>query len=492
MKCDRPTIVKILLSIGCILFETPQILAQRVQEIAKKSFPSIVLVELEDAHGQPLSLGSGFVVDNEIVATNVHVIEDACGGYVKLVGKHNKHKIAGTVAFDYRNDLALLKVNGIKAPIMTLGDSDKLEIGDEVYAIGNPKGLEGTLSCGIISGLRTIKTEKLLQITAPISPGSSGGPVLDSKGMVIGISFATFKDGQNLNFAIPVSYLKALLKKTNKPFPLTNLYKRPAESIISEFGEKSTQGITCSHTLWNQLPSSITFSVRNNLRQPVENIQCMIIFADKDYLPIETKTFLVQGPIPPHITKRSSAVYVGSDVRYLTKNVIYRILDFEMHPDPSVAKRYNVEGLIFDVPSEWIPVRVCRKNSIICDWKIPPIEGDVRNYTVTLLCIHSKTLNYFEQFLSWADERLGISTKDIKSETFMVDDLKVTYSEPSESFNPEEHQYSFLDVGIVDLVDDLWFIRVFAPPANIAQIHNGFTQMVRSIHRPRVFQNPKN
>jgi S1-C subfamily serine protease len=78
-----------------------------------------------------------------------------------------------------------------------------------------------TLSLGSVSSIRNVGTDKLLQITAPISPGSSGGPVLNSRGTVIGISVATFKGGQNLNFAIPSSYLKVLLGKTGSVKPLT-------------------------------------------------------------------------------------------------------------------------------------------------------------------------------------------------------------------------------------------------------------------------------
>jgi S1-C subfamily serine protease len=84
-------------------------------------------------------------------------------------------------------------------------------VGDKVYAVGNPLGLEGTFSEGIISGMRFIGGHATMQITAPISPGSSGGPILDGSGSVIGVAVATFKNGQNLNLAIPVGYVSRLL-----------------------------------------------------------------------------------------------------------------------------------------------------------------------------------------------------------------------------------------------------------------------------------------
>ena len=96
---------------------------------------------------------------------------------------------------------------------LPLGDSDAVEIGEPVYAAGNPSGLEGTFSDGIISSIRGDGAYKIPQITAPISPGSSGGPVLNEKGEVIGVSVLTIRNGQNFNFAIPINYLKSLLSE---------------------------------------------------------------------------------------------------------------------------------------------------------------------------------------------------------------------------------------------------------------------------------------
>jgi len=180
-------------------------LAQTAREIAKKVSPSVVLLVMEDENGQPLAMGSGFVIEDGIVATNLHVIAGASRGYAKLAEQKEKFNISGTVAVDVARDIALLAVEDIKAPALSIGDSKQLAVGDEVYAVGNPRGLEGTFSAGIISSIRKVGEDSLLQITAPISPGSSGGPVVDNKGEVIGVAVATFKGGQNLNFAIPSS-----------------------------------------------------------------------------------------------------------------------------------------------------------------------------------------------------------------------------------------------------------------------------------------------
>ena len=142
------------------------------------------------------------------------------------MGKYTTYKIEGFTATDEDNDLALLKVSAYGIKPLLLGKSGAVKIGDTVYVAGNPKGLEGTFSDGIISSRRDRNTKERLQMTAPISPGSSGGPVLNSKGEVIGVSVAAHRDldAQNLNFAIPSSYLKTLLtlSKPTKPLVQAN------------------------------------------------------------------------------------------------------------------------------------------------------------------------------------------------------------------------------------------------------------------------------
>jgi hypothetical protein len=177
---------------------------------------------MNDSNGQPLSLGSGFFISNGIIATNAHVIEGASSGTAKLVGDTHTMQILGTVALDRDADLALLKVDS-SAPSLVLAPSASPAAGDNVYVVGNPLGLEGTFSVGIISGVRHIEEDSILQMTAPISPGSSGGPVMDNSGLVIGIAEATFSNGQNLNFAVPVLYLSKLLATVSKQSPLTQL-----------------------------------------------------------------------------------------------------------------------------------------------------------------------------------------------------------------------------------------------------------------------------
>ena len=284
--------------------------AQNAREVAKKVSPSVVLLVMEDNNGQPLAMGSGFVVKDGIVATNLHVIEGASRGYAKLADRKEKFNIAGTVAVDAARDIVLLTVEDIKAPPLPIGDSKQLAVGEEVYAVGNPRGLEGTFSAGIISSIRKVGDDSLLQITAPISPGSSGGPVMNSKGDVIGVAVATFKGGQNLNFAIPSAYLSALTGQIKATVPLAKAGERPkdskAKSILEDLGGSSTDGVSAETTTWDSPTQSgeFSFSLHNKLRDAVSNVYCLVVFYDTKDAPIDFSVVRYANIIPPGLAKR--------------------------------------------------------------------------------------------------------------------------------------------------------------------------------------------
>jgi S1-C subfamily serine protease len=144
------------------------------------------------------------------------VIERATSIEVRLTdGRLYEARVCGE---DAANDLALLKVDASGLPTVKVGDSHAVQVGAHLFVIGNPKGLENTLTDGLLSSRRVWgdgvgSPRALLQISAPISPGSSGSPVFNSKGLVIGIAKSALLDGQNLNFAVPVQYVADLLLK---------------------------------------------------------------------------------------------------------------------------------------------------------------------------------------------------------------------------------------------------------------------------------------
>ena len=210
-------IISLIVLIFCTISTLP---AQTAPEISEKALAATVYLEMQDSNGLPLGLGSGFFVRDNLIATNYHVIEGAARGRAKLVGQFSTYTIEGVTATDKTNDLALLKVTVYGINPLPLGNSSDVKIGETVYVAGNPKGLEGTFSDGIISSHRDPYTKKHLQMTAPVSPGSSGGPVLNSKGEVIGVSFMTLVGGQNLNSAIPSRYLTELLTESTPAKPL--------------------------------------------------------------------------------------------------------------------------------------------------------------------------------------------------------------------------------------------------------------------------------
>ena len=192
------------------------------QQIAQKALASTVLILTTDATGDPMALGSGFFISDDQIVSNWHVVEGATTAYALSVDEKTRYKIEGIIAMNPKQDLVILKVSGEGSPL-PLGDSNIAQIGESIYVTGNPKGWTGTFSIGVISSFQMRYAGKRIQITAPISPGSSGGPVLNDKGEVIGVVYAVHSgpDAQNLNLAIPVNYLKALLKRVGSPIPLS-------------------------------------------------------------------------------------------------------------------------------------------------------------------------------------------------------------------------------------------------------------------------------
>ena len=241
-----PQVAIVVLLLFCTINTAPAQTTLPAEDIAEKALAATVYLEMKDKNGKTLGIGSGFFVKPNLIATNYHVIEGAAKGTAKLVGKYITYNIEGVTATDKTNDLALLKVTAYGITPLSLGDSDAVRIGATVYVAGNPKGLEGTFSDGIISSRRDKLTKERLQMTAPISPGSSGGPVLNRKGEVIGVSVAVHRalDAQNLNFAIPSKYLKTLLEQPKKStIPLSKgKHSISAETYLRWGNAKFNQG----------------------------------------------------------------------------------------------------------------------------------------------------------------------------------------------------------------------------------------------------------
>lgn len=184
-----------------------------IPSIARAANGSIVSIVMSDGNGKPIAQGTGFVVTKDgLIVTNYHVIAEGTSAVAKLPDGAI-YVLEGVVASDKARDIAIVKATGKNFRKLLLGNSDRVEVGQGVVAIGNPLSLVSTVSNGILSGIRTAEDfgGKFLQVTAPISPGSSGGPLFDMAGEVIGITTWYVKEGENLNFAIPINDAKRMI-----------------------------------------------------------------------------------------------------------------------------------------------------------------------------------------------------------------------------------------------------------------------------------------
>src|ERR1700682_6497853 len=176
----------------------------QLPDLVRRIKPSAVAIETFDARGEKLSRGSGFFIDVDRIVTNRHVIEGAYRAEVHLNSGY-AYQVRSVAAVDAEGDLALLKIDAppnLARPLSL--DRTSPQEGESIVVIGNPFGLEGSVTNGIVSAVRDIPGfGRIIQITAPISPGSSGSPVVNMQGQVIGVATLQITGGQSVNFAIP-------------------------------------------------------------------------------------------------------------------------------------------------------------------------------------------------------------------------------------------------------------------------------------------------
>lgn len=211
-------------------------------QIFNQCSPAVCYVEVYDEAGEVAGTGSAFVVteDGKLI-TNYHVIQDVYSARVKFPdGK--TYPVESVLAYDVQRDVAVLRINAKGLVTLPLGDSDSLVSGQTVYTIGSPQGLDNTIANGIVSATnRVVEGQKYIQTTAPISPGSSGGALLDGYGRCVGITSGTLS-GQNLNFAVPINDVKEYLNK-NEPITLEELAQKTSQVTglqVTLMGEKAT------------------------------------------------------------------------------------------------------------------------------------------------------------------------------------------------------------------------------------------------------------
>ena len=180
-------------------------------EVFERASGSVWRVVTYDQDNLPLAQGSAVVVGEERLVTNCHVLRRA----KRVVVRRDKQSLPAQLAqWDVQRDVCALEAKGLVAPAVALGDSAQVQVGQNAFAIGNPKGLDLTMSAGLVSSLRRNEAAQLvlIQTSAAISGGSSGGGLFDDQGALIGLTTigSVGADAQNLNFAVPVEWIKEL------------------------------------------------------------------------------------------------------------------------------------------------------------------------------------------------------------------------------------------------------------------------------------------
>ena len=209
------------------------------EETVSKSVKATVVIKSD------VSQGSGVLIDkNGTIATSLHVLEDAQDLQVVLSSGEVYDDVA-VIAFDQRKDIALVKIRGFELPHVKMGNSSSLNLGQSIFTIGAPQGLDKTVSRGIISAIRmTDNGYQTIQTDAAISEGSSGGGLFSDSGELIGVLAATHTGGQNLNFAVPINYLAGMLdtqaRYSESEFLALNPKSAPFSTATSKTSDQTT------------------------------------------------------------------------------------------------------------------------------------------------------------------------------------------------------------------------------------------------------------
>lgn len=208
------------------------------QEVFQAVAPAVVVIK-NSTSGEEKQ-GSGFVVEADgLIVTAFHVAAGADNFLMVKSFDGQWHMVAEVLGFDPEKDICVLKADAQHLPVLALGDSETLKPGQEVLVIGAPMGLEYTVVNGLFNGFRQLDGVPQLQFSAPSSPGNSGGPLLDLEGRVIGVITSGFSEGQNLNFATPISEVKRLL--TTRQQMTLDQFKKEADRWSTEAKTRQAQ-----------------------------------------------------------------------------------------------------------------------------------------------------------------------------------------------------------------------------------------------------------
>lgn len=197
-------------------------------EVIRKTMPAVVSIDILNSDGAKRGSGTGFIVQSDgVIVTNHHVVR--AGTRLSVVTHAGeRYEVKGVIAYDVVKDFAIIRIPAVELPTLRLGNSNNIEVGDNVLAIGDSLGfLTGTVSTGIVSAKnREAQGSTWIQVTAPVSHGNSGGPLLNRNGEVIGVIQGGWDNGQNLNVAVPINFVRGSLQLgTSINYSLTQVAK---------------------------------------------------------------------------------------------------------------------------------------------------------------------------------------------------------------------------------------------------------------------------
>jgi hypothetical protein len=337
-----------------VFISLPAYAEMTTSQIAQKYSPSVVTIIALDENDQPLSLGSGFFVNqNGEIVTNYHVLQDSAKATIRTA-RGEKGDILEIIKADPELDLVVAKTSLKNTVPVRLGDSDRAKAGDDIVAIGNPAGLERTVSKGIISGIRKTEGVNFIQITAPISPGSSGGPVFNQSGETIGVATASFTTGQNLNFAMPINYIKSISGNRTK---LTSLKKTAVKKSVEDISLVKTVDVHYLPCYKSTTLCGVDFVLQNNNTYAIRNISLFFVYkksvgSSKNLEAVSYSAMRIKDTILPKLAlqfKHDHNVYhfceyVGGNFSHCDYgHIAIRILDYEIVRTPGTSP----EDLLF-------------------------------------------------------------------------------------------------------------------------------------------------
>jgi len=313
---NRTVLVKVVMVIFGFIHSVPVSAQRTTAEIYESNKRSIVLLLAYDAAGLPSSLGTGFFIAPNKIATNAHVVRAASKVVYRVLGDEKTYMAREISNFSQSIDLAILSSAEGGVPVK-LNTRDEPKIGEKVIAIGNPRGLEGSVSEGIVAGLRGTGASQLIQITAPISPGNSGGPVFNSAGDVIGVARASLRDAQNINFAVPSGLLSQLADSGRSWEPQVQV-----SGMEVRRGNSGVEFVELQESLFSLY--QVDYSIQNGNSYPIKNLRYLVILRNKATRNVvQYEEERITATIPPGLSLRKKTGFSSGNLYTLINRPNY-------------------------------------------------------------------------------------------------------------------------------------------------------------------------